>query len=73
MNKILAALAVATLASPAFAQAVDFATADADANGKVTWEEVQKAAPNVTEDQFKAADADQSGDLSQEELAKLGG
>jgi len=73
MNKILAALAVVTLASPAFAQAVDFAAADANADGKVTWEEVQKAAPNVTEDQFKAADADQSGDLSQEELAKLGG
>ena len=42
MNKILAALAVATLASPAFAQAVDFATADADQSGDLSQEELAK-------------------------------
>jgi len=72
MNKILAALTVVAFASPAFAQAADFATVDANADGKVTWEEVQAAMPDATEDQFKTADADQSGDLSQEEFAALG-
>lgn len=73
MNKILATLAVVAFASPAFAQGADFATADADGSGTVTWEEVQAALPDVTEEQFRAADADGSGDLSAEEFAGLGG
>ncbi len=74
MNKILATLVVVAFASPAFAQqATDFTTVDADASGTVTWEEVQAALPDVTEDQFKAADADSSGDLSSDEFASIQG
>ncbi len=71
MKTILATLAFAALVSPALAQMADFATVDADGSGTVTWEEVQAAMPDVTEDQFKAADADGSGDLSQDEFASL--
>ena len=71
MKKILATLAVVAFASPAFAQMADFATVDADASGTVTWEEVQAALPDVTQEQYTAADADSSGDLSEEEFATL--
>lgn len=71
MNKILATLAVVAFASPVFAQAADFATVDADASGTVTWEEVQAAMPDATQEAFTAADADASGDLSEEEFASL--
>lgn len=71
MKKTLAALALVAFASPAFAQAADFATVDVDGSGSVSWEEVQAALPNVTEDQFRTADADGSGDLSAEEFAAL--
>ena len=52
---------------------MDFATVDADASGTVTWEEVQAALPDVTEDAYKAADADASGDLSAEEFVAISG
>lgn len=73
MNKILASLALVAFTLPAFAQTADFATVDADGSGTVTWEEVQAALPDATEEQFQAADADGSGDLSEEEFAALGG
>lgn len=71
MKKTLAALAFVAFAFPAFAQSADFATVDADSSGAVSWEEVQAALPNVTEDQFRAADADGSGDLNETEFATL--
>lgn len=68
MRKILAALTVAAFASPVFAQTPDFATADADSSGAVSWEELQAAWPGADEEKFKAADADQSGDLNENEF-----
>lgn len=73
MRHILATLTVVAFTAPALAQAMDFATIDADASGTVTWEEVQAAAPDLTEEQFQAADADGSGDLSAEEFAAIQG
>ncbi len=75
MRHILATLTVIAFASPALAQdkMLDFATIDADASGAVTWEEVQAAAPDMTEEAFKAADADASGDLSEEEFVAIAG
>lgn len=73
MKKILATLSILAFTAPAMAQAADFATVDADGSGTVTWEEVQAAMPDVTEEQFQAADADDSGDLSEDEFATLGG
>lgn len=70
MKKMLATMAIVAFAAPAFAQ--DFTTVDADASGTVTWEEVQAALPDITQEQFQAADADGSGDLSAEEFAALG-
>lgn len=72
MRKILAAAAIVAFTAPAFAQA-DFDAADANGDGVVTWEEVQTALPDVTEEQFQAADADSSGDLSRDEFATLSG
>lgn len=73
MKKILATLSVVAFTAPAFAQGADFSTVDADGSGTVTWEEVQAALPDVTEEQFQGADADGSGDLSAEEFATLSG
>jgi hypothetical protein len=73
MRHILATLTVVAFTAPALAQAMDFATVDADASGTITWEEVQAALPDVTEDTYKSADADQSGDLSEEEFAAIAG
>lgn len=68
---ILAATAILGTAGFAFAQAADFAAADADASGTVSMEEAMAAVPGLTEDAFKAADADGSGDLNAEEYAAL--
>ena len=73
MRHILATLTVVAFTAPALAQAMEFATIDADASGTVTWEEVQAALPDLTEEQFQAADADGSGDLSEEEFAAIQG
>jgi hypothetical protein len=75
MKHILATLAVVAFTAPALAQMEmkDFATVDADASGSITWEEVQAALPDVTEDDYAAADADTSGDLSEEEFAAIAG
>jgi hypothetical protein len=73
MRHILATLTVVAFTAPALAQAMDFVTIDADASGTVTWEEVQAALPDLTEEAFTAADADGSGDLSEEEFAAIAG
>jgi hypothetical protein len=73
MRHILATLTLVAFTAPALAQAMDFATIDADASGTVTWEEVQAAAPDLTEEDFKAADADASGDLSEDEFTAIAG
>lgn len=70
MKKTLATFAVIAFAAPAFAQ--DFTAVDADGSGGVSWEEVQAALPDVTQEQFQAADADGSGELSADEFATLG-
>lgn len=71
MKHLLAAIAVAGFVAPAFAQAPDFATADADQSGAVTLEELQAVMPDATQESFTAADADASGDLSEEEFATV--
>jgi Ca2+-binding EF-hand superfamily protein len=74
MRHILATLTVVAFTAPVLAQAeMEFTTIDADASGTVTWEEVQAALPDLTEDEFKSADADGSGDLSEEEFAAIAG
>lgn len=70
MRKILAAAAIVAFASPAFAQ-LDFDAVDVNADGVVTWEELQAAVPDATEEQFQAADLDGSGDLDREEFSAL--
>jgi len=42
---------------------------DADGDGKVTLEEVQAVAPNVTEATFEAIDANGDGSLDEAEIA----
>ena len=42
---------------------------DSDGDGMVTWEEVQAAAPDVTEDQFKMLDANGDGALDADEVS----
>jgi hypothetical protein len=71
MKRLVITLAAAALSAPAFAQAPEFSTVDVDQSGGVTWEEVQAAMPEITEEQFQAADADESGDLSEEEFQNL--
>ncbi len=65
------------LAAPAFAQEVDtpepkediFVTIDADADGALTLDEVQKVDEKVTEADFSKYDADKSETLSKMEFA----
>ncbi|MCT8999054.1 hypothetical protein [Chelativorans intermedius] len=74
MKHLLIVIAAAGFAAPAFAQAADFATVDADQSGTVSMEELQAAMPDVTEEAFTAADTDGSGDLSEDEFnAAFGG
>lgn len=68
----LAALLGLSVAAPAFAQAaVDFNTIDANADGVVSFEELQVALPDITQDDFTALDTNGDGVLSPEELAVL--
>jgi hypothetical protein len=73
MKKIIISLVALSFSTAAFAQAAapDFAGADADKSGGVSWTEAQVLWPDLTEDQYKAADADTSGELSAEEFATL--
>jgi Ca2+-binding EF-hand superfamily protein len=62
----IAALAAAALALPA--AAADFSEVDADSDGRITLEELQTIAPDVTEDGFSAYDRDLDGALIQVEF-----
>ena len=73
MKHVLSTLAIIAFAAPAAAQMADFATVDADSSGTVTWEEVQAALPDMTEEAFTAADADGSGDLDEAEFTAAQG
>jgi hypothetical protein len=57
--------------STAVFAAADFATVDANADGMATWEEVAAAAPDISEERFKAADANSDGSLSADEYTAL--
>lgn len=72
MIRALVTAAALVVATAAFAEGLDLATVDTDANGAVSMEELKVAMPDVTEDAFKAADKDASGDLNAEELATVG-
>lgn len=73
MKKLLATLAVVGFTVPAMAQAVDFDSVDADGSGTVSWEEVQTALPEITEEEFQAADIDSTGELTEEQFEVLAG
>ncbi len=62
----VAALFVSTAA---YAGSDNFDKADANGDGRVTFEELVAAMPGVTEDKFKAADTNGDGALSSEEYA----
>ncbi len=70
MKKLLTALAVASLASVsslAYAAEGDFAKADADANGELTFEEGVAVHSDWTQEAFNELDTDGNGSLSQAE------
>ncbi len=67
------AFATAFLSTAAFAAEGDFAKADADTDGSLTYQEVLAIMPDMTADQFKAADADGNGTLSQAEFEAVSG
>jgi hypothetical protein len=71
MHKLVIAVAALGLsAGAAFAQ-TSFTDVDADANGELSYAELQVAWPNLTQDEFTTADADASSGLSTSELATL--
>lgn len=71
MKKLILTISLLGLAGgPAFAQMVDFATADANGDGGVTIEEATSAGLTWTAEEFAAADSDGDGSLSEEEYAK---
>jgi len=67
------ACATAFLSTAAFAAEGDFAKADQDTDGALSYQEVLSVMPSLTAEQFKAADADGSGTLSQAEFAAITG
>jgi len=73
MNKIALSLAVLGLsATAAFAQTpTSFADVDTDANGELSFAELQVAWPDLTQEEFTAADADLSGGLNVDELNSI--
>lgn len=74
MNKTvftLAALIGLSATGGAFAQDLDFASLDTDANSEISMEELQVAIPDLTEESFAMLDTDASGALSEEEFAAL--
>lgn len=73
MHKIALSLAVLGLsATAAFAQTpTSFADVDTDANGELSFAELQLAWPDLTQAEFDAADADTSGGLVPDELNTL--
>lgn len=73
MKTIALGLAALTImAAPALAQApLTFAEVDIDASGELSFEELQAAWPDLTQDEFMAADLDLNGSLSADELNGL--
>lgn len=74
MNKTvftLAALIGLSATGGAFAQALDFASLDTDANSEISMEELQVAIPDLTAESFAMLDTDASGALSEDEFAAL--
>jgi hypothetical protein len=73
MHKIVLSLAALGLTTGiAFAQTpTSFADVDADANGELSFAELQTVWPDLSQDEFNAADADMSEGLSTTELASL--
>lgn len=73
MNKfILGVAALGLSATAAFAQSpASFADVDTDANGELSFVELQVAWPDLTQEEFDAADLDKSGGLSVDELNSL--
>lgn len=73
MHKIALSLAVLGLsATAAFAQTpTSFVDVDADANGELSFVELQVAWPDLTQAEFDAADTDLSGGLNADELNSL--
>ena len=71
MKKIILALGLGVLSTAAFAQAPDFAAADADGDGAVSLAEAKAAMPDTDEAAIVAADANNDGALSQDEYTAL--
>tara|TARA_A100001391_G_scaffold179305_1_gene144214 strand:- start:910 stop:1227 length:318 start_codon:yes stop_codon:yes gene_type:complete len=74
MNKTvlsLAALIGLSATGGAFAQALDFNSLDANADGVISMEELQVAIPDLTAESFAMLDTDTDGSLSAEEFAAL--
>lgn len=73
--KLFASVATiaALTAGAALAQDVAFTDVDADADGLLSLEEVQGAAPEVTEDEFNTYDADVDGFLNEDEFTAWAG
>ena len=72
--KTTAIALAATLASAtAFAAEGDFAKADQNADGALSYDEIIAVMPDMTADQFKSADADGNGTLSQTEFEAVTG
>lgn len=67
----LAAVLGLSAAAPALAQGVDFDSLDGNLDGKISFEELQVALPDVTQDDFTVLDTDGDGALSREEFAVL--
>lgn len=71
MKKTLIALGFVAFTAPAFAEAVDFTTADSDGDGMISMEELKAAMPDVTDEAATAADADGDGSLNADEYTTL--
>ncbi|KRA44907.1 hypothetical protein [Devosia sp. Root635] len=73
MHKIALSLAVLGLsAGAAFAQTpTSFVDVDTDANGELSFAELQLIWTDLTQDEFDGADADASGGLTPDELNSL--
>ena len=68
----LGLMALTIMAAPALAQApLTFAEVDIDASGELSFEELQAAWPDLTQDEFMAADLDMNGSLNADELNGL--
>ena len=73
MRKIALGLVAATLlAAPALAQTpLTFADVDANADGRLSYEELLLVWPDLTQEEFAAADVEGAGGLTPEQLNAL--